>query len=175
VLLLGERVTFMLPVSLAMVIGGSLLLLPRKGGRDSWRPLIPLTIIVSVLWGLDRLLRKYSTNVGMDVTTYIWISAVSAAIFMNILAGATRSWGRRPISRRGVALSVASAFSSHVVGTYLYMFALQMESVSLLEPFISVTIPFGFLLSVLVIHERPTRRALAGMAVIFLGVVLAAF
>jgi uncharacterized membrane protein len=91
------------------------------------------------------------------------------------MAGTTRAWKARPISQRNVTLSVVSAFSSHLFGSFLYMFALQMESVSLLEPFVSVTIPFGFLLSILLVHERPSRRAVLAMVLIFAGVVLAAF
>lgn len=173
-LFLGEGTTLLLPFSLALVIGGSILFVPRGNKYDTWAPAIPLTLAVAVLWGLDQALRKSAVNVGIGPLTFIWISMVSAAFFINLTAVATRSWKSLSVTRRDVGLSLASAISAHVLGSFCYMLALEMENVSSIAPFTSVAIPFGFLLSILIVGERPTKKALAGMVVVFFGVILAA-
>jgi drug/metabolite transporter (DMT)-like permease len=54
--LLGEGITALLPFSLALVILGYLLLVPKKEEPNNWAPAVPLAIIVSFLWALDQVL-----------------------------------------------------------------------------------------------------------------------
>lgn len=58
-------------------------------------------------------------------------------------------------------------------GGFLYLLALGLEKAATLAPVTSATIPFGFLLAIPLLRERPTQKAVAGVATTFAGVVIA--
>ncbi|MBC7218761.1 MAG: DMT family transporter [Hadesarchaea archaeon] len=173
IFLVGEEIALLLPVSLALVVGGSFLFMPRTKETNQWRLAVPLSMVSAVLWGLDLVLRKMAINSGMDVLAFVWISVVAAAVFLNLAAIIKRSWKGLKLGRKILALTLASTFFSHVA-TFLFMFALEIEKVSSLSPFSSAVIPFGFLMSIFLVGEKPNLRAVIGMVIVFLGVVLAA-
>ncbi|MEM4723828.1 MAG: DMT family transporter [Candidatus Hadarchaeum sp.] len=173
IFLIGEQIDPLLPLSLVLVVGGSLLFMPREKETNQWRFAVPLSMISAVLWGLDLVLRKIAINSGMDVLAFIWISVVAAAALLNTVAAIKPSWRKQKLGKNVLALTLASTFFSHLA-TFLFMFALEMEKVSSLSPFSSAVIPFGFLLSVFIVGEKPHLRAAIGMVVVFFGVVLAA-
>jgi drug/metabolite transporter (DMT)-like permease len=174
ILALGEMISPMLPLSLALVVGGALLLVPRKEGSDGYGIAIPLTMAVAVMWGANQVIRKSAIDSGMGVLTFLWISVLSAAIFLNLTAGMMSSWTGQRLNGKSVGLSVLSGLVGHLMGNFCYLTALGMEKVSTLAPFISATIPFGFMLSILIVGEKPTGKSVVGMVVIFSGVILAA-
>lgn len=173
--LLGERISTILPFSLALVVGGAFLFLPRREEGNGSALAVPITMAVAVLWGLNQVIRKSALESGMGILTFLWISIICAALFLILTAGVTSSWKNSNLSRASVGLSIFSGISGHLLGNFFYLAALGMEGVGALAPLISASIPFGFLLSILIVGERPTRRALIGMVIIFSGVVLAAF
>ncbi|MGC8816345.1 MAG: DMT family transporter [Candidatus Hadarchaeum sp.] len=173
IFLIGEEINPLLPLSLALVVGGSLLFMPREKETDQWRFAVPLSMVSAILWGLDLVLRKMAINLEINVLAFIWISVVAAAALLNLISLLKRSWKGQKLSKNILALTLASTFFSHLA-TFLFMFALEVEKVSSLSPFSSAVIPFGFLLSILIIGEKPYLRAAVGMIVVLLGVILAA-
>ena len=172
--LLGEHVSILLPLSVGLVVGGAFLLFPKKKERDEWGPAIPLTLVVALIWGLNQIIRKSAINMGMGVLVFLWISVISAVVFLGLMAGFTRSWENQRFSRSSVGLSICSGVFGHLVGNICFLSALELERVTALAPLTSAVIPFGFLLSILIVGEKPTRKAVGGMIVVFSGVVLAA-
>jgi len=175
-ILLGEPLTVILPISLALVLVGSLLLAQRKEekGSENWGPAVPLAMFVAVLYGLDLVLRKLAVNLGMDITSFIWLSIITAASVLILASLATRSWVGQRFTKKNMALVFISSMLGHIVGTIVFMWALQMETVISLVPFASMTIPFGFLMSILMVRERPNLKSTVGMVLVFSGVILAA-
>lgn len=173
-LLLGEGITAILPFSLALVVCGAFLLAPQNEESNNWRFAVPLAITVAVLWGFNMTIQKAAINSGMSFLNLIWISVVSAAILFNLTAVITRSWRGQCLNRKSVGLSIASGLSNNLFGLLFYTLALGMEKVSAIAPFTSATIPFGFLLSVFIVREKPTKKAIIGMLLVFLGVFIAA-
>ncbi|KUO42432.1 MAG: hypothetical protein APZ16_03105 [Candidatus Hadarchaeum yellowstonense] len=110
----------------------------------------------------------------MGSLTFILVSVVSATVILNLVNVFTRSWRGQRFSRMSLGLTLASALFANLIGTFLYMLALRMENVSSLTPFISASVPIGFLLSMLIVRERPNLKPAFGMILIFCGVILAA-
>lgn len=174
IFILGEKVSAILPFSLALVVGGTILFVPQKRERGMVRFAVPLTLAVAFIWGLNQVIRKSAIGAGIEILTFLWISVAFAAVLLILTAGVMSSWKGLNFSRRSIGLSMFSGIAGHLVGNFCYLTALQMEQVSTLAPFISATIPFGFLLSVLIVGEKPNIKAVIGMVVIFLGVAIAA-
>ncbi len=172
-LLLGENLTVAIPVSVALVILGSFLLEPRKSGPSTWKKAVPLAILVAVLWGLDQVLRKWSVNYGTGALTFLWVAMVGATVLLGLNALAGRTWRGQRFTARNLGLTLASGASAQIVGIFLHLTALTMAGVSALAPITAAAIPFGFLMSVFIVRERPGKKAVAGMVLVFAGVFLA--
>jgi uncharacterized membrane protein len=173
-LLIGEQITAVLPFSVALVVAGAFLLIPKREDRNYWKLAAPLALGAAVIFGLNEVMRKSAINIGANFLVFLWISVVTVAVALNLMVCLTGAWKGQRFNRTSVGLSVASGISAHLVGNACYLFALGMAKVTALAPFTSALIPFGFIMSILIIRERPTRKSVAGMVVIFLGVALAA-
>ena len=172
-LLLGEEIATLLLISLGLVLGGTYLLTPKKTERKEWRLAVPLTLIYAVMWGFTQVIQKLALNQGIGPVAFLVIKLFAAGVAVNLFAGATLSWSAQRFSKMSVGLSIVSGISANLVGNICYLFALGMENVSSLIPFTSAAIPFGFLLSIWIVGERAGRKAVLGMILVFLGVVLA--
>ncbi|MFH1821121.1 MAG: DMT family transporter [Methanobacteriota archaeon] len=175
-MVLGESLTVLLPISLAFVMVGSFLLVQRKqvGDTEDWGPAVPLTMFVAFLYGADLVLRKVAVNLGMDIISFIWLSIVTAASILIVASLITQSWVGQRFTRKNMSFVFGASMLGHIVGTIVFMLALQMETVISLVPFASLTIPFGFLMSIYLVRERPKLKSTIGMGLVFFGVMLAA-
>jgi len=173
-LLLGEVITPIIILSLALVVWGAYLLVPKNKENNKYGLAVPLTMFVSVVWGLNQVIRKSGVDAGMEVMPFLWVSVIFAAVLFNLTAGLSNSWKNQHLSKTVLGLSVFSGLTGQLIGNFLYISALEFEGVSNLAPFISATIPFGFLMSVLIVGERPSKKSVIGMFIVFLGVALAA-
>ncbi|MFB0500235.1 MAG: EamA family transporter, partial [Candidatus Hadarchaeaceae archaeon] len=59
------------------------------------------------------------------------------------------------------------------VGQILWQHALKIEEASALSPVVGALVPLAFLFSILFLGERPTKRAILGMIIVFIGILLA--
>jgi uncharacterized membrane protein len=157
-----------------LVVAGAFLLVPKREDRNYWKPAAPLALGAAVIFGLNEVMRKSAINIGANFLVFLWISVVTVAVALNLMVCLTGAWKGQRFNRTSVGLSITSGISAHLVGNACYLFALGMAKVTALAPFTSALIPFGFIMSIFVIRERPTRKSVAGMFVIFLGVALAA-
>ena len=173
-LLIGEKITMLLVLSLGLVVIGSIFFIQPKKERSKWKWAVPLSLAVAALWGCNMVIQKSAINSGMSLLGFLWISVVSAAVLFSLTGIVTRSWRSSRFTMRNLRICVVSIISSRFVGAIFYLSALGMENVSALAPFISATIPFAFVLSVLIVREKPTKRALIGTILIFIGLIVAA-
>ncbi len=173
--LLGEKLTILLIISLSLVVIGSTLFIKRETGSNKWKWAVPLSLSVAVLWGFNMVIQKSAVNLGMKPLTFMLISAATAALLFNLSGVVTRSWHGSRFTGKNLRVCAVSIISSRFLGGILYLSALGLEDISALAPFISATVPFAFLLSVLLVREKPTKKALVGAILIFLGLIIASF
>lgn len=170
---IGERVTFVIPISAALVFLGTFLLARRRREEESrWRFGISLASLVAFLWGLNAVLNKFALNGGMTRSSLLLVRVVSAAILFWMAFGLTTIGRERSFHGRSIGLSVLSGMVAFPVGSLLYLSALSMEEASVLAPVTGATILFGFLLSIGILGESPTKKAVLGMLSIFGGILL---
>jgi len=172
-LILNERIGPAIPVSLALIVVGIVLLIP-KVGRKSGPPLaILLSVLVAMMFGLTQIARKSAMMSGIGALTFVWISALTGASLLCMTALLRSSFRGQKPDRFSFGISVSAGLLNQLVGGALYLLALSMEQASSLAPVTSAVIPFGFLLSIPLLHERPSKKAMAGVVAIFLGVIVA--
>jgi drug/metabolite transporter (DMT)-like permease len=168
VLLLGEEPTLLIFVSVAFVALGAYFLAPRRKERDGWKDML-LAFTVAIMWGSMIAPMKYCLNEGVTAGTFLAIVVTSAAVACNIAMGVSHV----KFDKEGVGLSILSGLIGFFIGELLFLLALEIEKASVIAPVCGAVIPFGFLLSTLLVGERPSKRAILGMAIVFLGVLLA--
>lgn len=174
VLFLGEEVRPVLFVAAVLVITGIYFLVPRRDKSSHWNvATVPLALLVAIMWGSVIILSKYCLNGGMTVGTLLVITTVSATISCNVAMVITHIKSRIKFNKKSAGLSVLSGVLGFFVGRILSLFALEIEEASVLSPTYGTVIPFGFLLSVLLLKERPTKKSILGMVTVFTGVLLA--
>lgn len=170
---LGEGVGWASPLAACLIVGGSVLLLRPGGGKNLYVRGVAMSIFVAFLWGIKSVLNKYAIASGMgpsDLMTYMLVAAT--VLFLSSFAVAAPRGNI--FTRRSVSLALASGILGFPAGELLYLKAIELERVTALTPLMSTTILFGFILSVVMVKEKPTMRAIAGMALVFAGMVAAA-
>lgn len=167
---LGEEIKLILPLSAILIFIGSYLLVARGREPSYWRMGVPAASLVAFLWGLNAVLNKYCLNSGMSISALLLIRVLTAAMLFDLTIGVSGREGISRIDRESIGLSVLSGIIAFPIGTSMYLNALKMEQASILAPITGMTILFGFLLSVLLVGERPAKRSVLGTALILLGV-----
>lgn len=172
-LLLGEGIGLAIPISLAFIVVGIVLMSPKVEGRRGPTSAVILSVIVSLIFGLTQTARKSAMGSGIAPLTFLWIAALTGSSLL-LLTGLLRSSFRgQRLDRYTFGVSASAGLFNQLFGGTLFLVALTMEKASTLAVVTSATIPFGFLLAIPLLRERPTGKAVAGVATIFLGVIIA--
>ncbi len=163
-LFLNEEITFIIPISAVLIFVGTFLLSGRDNkDKDSWKYGVPVASFVAFLWGLNAVFNKFALNEGMQLFSLLFVRVASAAMIF-LLAFGIRSIRSFPkLTRKSVGLSALSGVTASVIGSFLYLSALSREAASKLAPITGSTVLFGFLLSVVILGENPTRKAFLGL------------
>jgi DME family drug/metabolite transporter len=169
-LFLGEELRLVLPLSAVLIFVGSVLLVARRRKTSYWRMGVPAACFAAFLWGLNAVLNKHCLNSGMTISALLSIRLLTAAVLFNMVVGISRRGKTPGIDRGSTGLSALSGIISFPVGSLMYLTALNMEQASTLAPVTGMTIFFGFLLSILLVGERPTKRSVLGTIFILAGV-----
>ena len=169
---LGEELKLVLPVSAGLIFIGTFLLLPSRREPSRWKAGVPLASLAAFLWGFSTIIDKYCLNAGMSVSTLILVKMLVAAALFDITAGIVSQKRGLNVSRRSVQLSIVSGILAFAVGAFLYSIALNIEQAGTLAPISGTTIFFGFLFSILLLGERPTRKSVLGTILVITGVLL---
>lgn len=169
-LLLGEELRLILPLSAVLIFVGSSLLVTRRRDPSHWRMGVPAACFVAFLWGLNAVLNKYCLNSGMGIPALLSIRILTAAVLFDMAVGISGRGKAPRIDRSSSGLSVLSGLISFPIGAVMYLTALSMEQASTLAPITGMTVFFGFLLSILLVGERPTKRSVLGTILILAGI-----
>jgi len=176
VVFLGEAARWAAFLAAMLVVAGAALLARgrAKGAGSRAAPIgAACALLTGVIWGWAEVVpARYCLDRGMPRIELLLIFAATAAI----------SWGavvllfhhRHAVSfpRSGVRIAFLAALTGGVIGWIAWLASLQLAPAGLLSPIRGVTVLFSFLLSVVLLKERPTRQAAIGALLIFLGVVV---
>jgi len=173
VLFLGERPHPIVFVAAALVVLGAYFLGSRQSGETTGHPAVGTLAALGagVLWGVaETLPAKHCLAQGMTPITYQLIMVAAAAGSWGLLA----IWRRRHLhwSPKGLGIAFQSSFAGFFLGWLLWLSGLSLAPASVLAPVRGSTILFSFLLSILLLHERPSLRAVVGLLFVSAGVFL---
>jgi len=178
VVVLGEAPQPILFVAALLVVVGSYLLMMRRdesgGSRWGWGAVPALG--AGIVWGFaETVPARYCLTHGMTPLTFQLVFLISVAIAWG--SSALLRIRRQPLSfpRRGVLLALVTGLLGYVVGWLLWLSGLSLAPASLLSPVRGSMTLFAFLFSVILLRERPTRRAATGVLLTFAGVLLVTF
>jgi len=171
ILFLGEQPSVAVLMAAILVVVGAYFLSSRRGKSGNWSLLtVAMAFLVAIIWGSLIVINKYCLG-GMTAGTLLLIVNITGAVSCNA-AMVTHTKGRSEFDKRSVGLAMLSGTLGLFVGEILSYFALRIEKASVLSPVLGTLIPFGFLLSILLLKERPSKKAIFGMLIVFLSVVL---
>jgi len=176
VLFLGEEPRLIVFIAAFLVVLGAYFLVTRRGEAaidHSFRDTLP-ALGAGVLWGVaETVPAKYCLSQGMSPISYQLVMVITAGISWNILAvvrGKSIFTIRYPWRDLGIALF--TGFTGFFLGWILWLTGLELAPASLLAPVRGSMTLFAFLLSMLILRERPTIRSAVGVAFTFSGVFL---
>lgn len=175
VLFLGEAARVSVFVSAFLVVLGSFLMISiREMNRHDIRNQgAILAIAAGIVWGISETIpTKYCLNNGMSPFIYLFIMTAVACAAWFVLASVNGARGRLKYSARGIRISAFAGFFGVFLAWLLWLSALNMEQASLLAPVRGLVVPFGFLFSILIVKEKPTKKAFLGLFLILAGLIL---
>lgn len=174
IIFLGEEAQPVIFISIALVILGTYLIGSREKEDESnaWIGGIMLALTAGLLWGLSAPVSKYCLNEGMNQLTLQTLRISTAAIACSSAMLFYRGKKNLNIGKTGIKIGLLSGFFAFFLGFLLWLGALGMEPASVVSPFQGGKILFGFLLSILIIGEKPSRKAFLGTGLILLGVLM---
>lgn len=176
VLFLGEKPRLVVFVAAVLVVLGAYFLVTRRNITSTdyslWQTLPALG--AGVLWGVaETVPAKFCLNQGMSPIFYQLIMVSTAAVSWNLLAsfrGKHLFHHHYPLKDWGVA--AFTGFSGFFLGWTLWLTGLNLAPASFLSPIRGSMTLFAFLLSMVILRERPTARSAVGMLLTFGGVFL---
>ena len=175
ILILGERMQPVLIIAAVFVVLGAVFLVNQKGEKSShgfsWNALPALGS--GVLWGVvETVPAKYCLTNGMTVMTFQVVLIASVGITWGIAALIRSRYTPLRFSRRGVAIALFTAILGFGGGWILWLSGVSMVPASLLSPVRGSMTLFTFIFSVVLLHERPSRRSALGALFVLCGVLL---
>jgi drug/metabolite transporter (DMT)-like permease len=182
-LVLGEKITWIRVVGMAIVLLGVYFVSRPEEGTEarengvllSRRVLIEgaiMALITAFLWGSNTVILAIGIR-GLNSAVANSVR-VPAVVLFSLLAGAQRKQlgSLRHLDRHTLGLLLVAGIVGWGIGGWFYLTAVQMVGVSL-AAIISATSPiFGVPLSMLFLHEKPTRLTLIGTVLSIVGIAL---
>ena len=178
VLWLQESVEPLTFVAAALVVAGAYFLVARTK-NDRVRSSVPGALAAlgaGVIWAVsDMAMAKYCLSQGMPRPTLQLLYVLSAGTCWGILAARRGRFARKYYPWKGMRIALPTAFMGMFAGMLLWFAALERAPASLLSPTRGSLTLFVFLLSVVVLRERPSRRAGLGVALVAAGIGIVSF
>ncbi len=172
-LLLGESIGLAVPASLPFLVVGIFLMAPKsQPGAKSPRLAIVLSILLAAIFGLTQIARKSGLLAGIGPMTLLWIAGLTATPLLALVGLARGSFRGQRLDRYSFGVA-ATAGLGQIIGGTLFLTALSIEKASSLAPVTTATVPLGFLIAIPLLREKPTKKAMLGVALVFAGVLIA--
>lgn len=174
VLVLGEPARLVAFVAALLIVGGTYFLIERKKDGEDTPNVLPLLAALGagVLWGFTAAVpAKYCLDQGMNPMAYHVLFTSGAAVIWGVVILPRLVQRTVKLTRRGILIALVSAFFGYFVGWILWLNALDLAPASLLSPISGTSVLFTVALSVVLLKERPSKRAIFGGILVFGGVV----
>lgn len=171
ILFLNERAGLLAYVGIALAPAGILLLSlgrPASEGQGGWRALAVASLI---LQGIGAFIAKLVVTPSGPSGLLLMSALVQVAVGL-VLAPPNR-WQRSDLLRRP-ALFTIIAYVAAGIATIGYLTALAAGPASIVVPLVATSPALAGLIGILILHERTTRRQLAGIALALIGAILLA-
>ena len=132
-----------------------------------------IALAAGAVWGIAEIApTKYCLTHGMAASTYQLMVVIGSGIGWGaylLLKRRSQHLGR---SLMGIKIAVLTAFTNLFLGWLLWLMALERAPANLISPVRGSVVLFGFLASVILLKERPSRRSAIGVLLIAAGVTL---
>lgn len=174
ILVLGEPLLWRVIVAAVLVILGAVFLTERRSSSlpKAWTG-AAFALTTGFLWGFaETVPAKLALEAGMTPETLLVTFAVSGALGMLALTPILRARIPRRVETRGFLFVVISAIGGAFLGWLFWLYALGLAPASVISPIRGSTLLFAFVYSMVFLKERPTPKALVGIALVACGVVL---
>jgi len=176
ILIVGEPLRWTALAAAMLVVAGAFLLVNGNHKQRSSLTGTALAIAAGILWGVSETVpMKLATTMGITPATSIALFALVAIAGNTLAIPVLRKRLPKRVSRRGLVYAGISAVSGAFLGWFFWLNGIRLAPASLLAPVRGSTLLFTFFFSVLFLHERPTRRAIGGVILVFGGVLLVSF
>ena len=178
VVFLGEPLRWGVVAAAGLVVVGAWLLTERcaANGRASASSETLLALAAGILWGFaETVPSKLALEAGLSPAALLFLFAVSGVLGVLVVTPLLRRRVPRRTERRGLVFVVLSAVGGAFLGWILWLVGLTLAPASVLAPVRGATMVFAFVYSVVFLRERPTRRAILGLAFAVAGVFLVVF
>ena len=178
VVFLGEPLRWGVVAAAGLVVVGAWLLTERcaADGRAAASSGTLLALAAGILWGFaETVPSKLALEAGLSPAALLFLFAVSGVLGVLVVTPLLRRRVPRRTERRGLVFVVLSAVGGAFLGWILWLVGLTLAPASVLAPVRGATMVFAFVYSVVFLRERPTRRAILGLAFAVAGVFLVVF
>lgn len=170
-----EPMTF---AAAALVVAGAYFLASHRKSQHEHSSLLGALAALGagISWGVaDTAMAKYCLTHGMPRPTLHLIYMLSAGTCWGILATLKGRFSRKYYPWNGVKIALLTALTGMFAGMLLWFIALERAPASVLSPTRGALTLFVFILSVLVLREKPSRRSGLGVALVAAGVAIVSF
>lgn len=181
-LFIGEPLTWSLILGALLVVGGIILVSRSTGESTNGRVIEPgarrvgllLALAVSVLWAIGQVALKPATA-GVHSVVANSVRQPLAALLLLVLNLFRGRWRElRDLDRRSWGVIILASLVGTGFGTLLFVMAIQMAGAGRTAILTSTAPLMAVPFSMLWMHERPTRRTLAGTLLTTAGIALVA-
>ncbi len=174
ILLLGDPLRWQVLVSGLLVVAGAIFLVQPKS--VAVRPAASgalLAVLAGMFWGISETVpTKLAIQRGITPETMLVVLGCTTLLGMSMMTPLLRKRIPRRFDRNGLWLVAISAVSGAFLGWFFWLQGLRLEDASILAPVRGSTLLFTFLFSQIFLRERPSRWAIAGVLLVFGGVML---
>jgi drug/metabolite transporter (DMT)-like permease len=186
VLCLGEPLRWSVAVAAGLAVLGTWFLVephadsagsPARGMAAGGRATgALLALLTGVLWGVaETVPAKLALEHGLSPETMLFVFALAGCVGAILLVPFLRR--RIPVRAepRGFLYVALSGVAGAGVGWLLWLFSLERAPASVVAPVRGMTLVFCLIFSVAFLRERPTARALLGIALAIGAVLVVSF
>ena len=132
-----------------------------------------IALAAGAVWGLAEIApTKYCLTHGVAASTYQLMVVIGSGLGWGAYLLFQRRTHSMERSRRGINIAVLTAFTNLFLGWLLWLMALERAQANIISPVRGSVVLFGFLASVVLLKERPSRRSAIGVLLIVAGVTL---
>ena len=179
-LFIGEPLTWSLVLGALLVVVGIVLVGRSAGGSNNGRVIDPsarrvgllIALAVSVLWAFGQVALKPATEGVHSVVANSVRQPLGALmlLFLSLFRGRWREL--RGLDRRSWGIIILASLVGTGFGTLFFVMAIQMAGAGRTAILTSTAPLMAVPFSMLWMHERPTRRTLAGTLLTAVGITL---